>query len=101
MKRLPMIVSLQLRSHNEDGESEGCRLWVPLFIIAPIAIIILLALFLVALPFLLISFLLTWYTGWWRILWYGIPAFFNTLHALPGLNVDVENQKQKIYITIH
>lgn len=101
MKRPPMVLSLHFSSHGKDEEGEGFRLWLPLFIIAPVALIILFALFLVALPFLLLSFLFTWYTGWWRILWYGIPVFVNTLHELPGLNVDIEDRKQKIYIAIH
>jgi hypothetical protein len=101
MKCPPMIVSLRFYSHEEDEESGGFRLWVPLFIIAPVAIVILLALFLIALPFLLISLLFTWDIGWWRILWHGIPAFFNTLHELSGLNVDVENQDKKIFIGVH
>jgi hypothetical protein len=101
MKRPPMVVSLHFRSYDEGEESAGFRLWVPLFIIAPIVIIILLALFLLALPFLLVAFIFTWYTDWWRYLWHGIPAFINTLHELTGLNVDVEDQKQKIYIAIH
>jgi hypothetical protein len=100
MKCPPMCITLKFRSSEAGSGKEFC-LWVPLFIIVPIALIILLALFLIALPFLLISLIITWNTGWLRYLWYGIPAFFKTLHALSGLSVDVENLKQKVYIAIH
>ena len=57
MKRPPMVVSLHFRSYDEDRKNEWFKLWLPLFIIAPVALIVLLALFLVTLPFLLLSFL--------------------------------------------
>lgn len=100
MKSLPMVISLKFCS-NEDNDGRGFYLWIPLFIVVPVVLIILLALFLLILPFLLISLIVTWEIGWWRYLWYGVPAFFKTMHELPGLKVDVEDKKQKIYIAIH
>jgi hypothetical protein len=97
MKRPPMIVSFKI---NSKDTKHGFGLWVPLFIIGPIALIILLALFLVALPFILLSFLFTWNLRWWRYLIMGVPAFFNTMHSLPGLKIDISDKQNDIYIAI-
>jgi len=100
MKRPPMLLSLKFGSDG-DKDGGGMHLWIPLFIIGPVALIILLALFLVALPFILLSMLFTWQLRWVRWIIYGIPAFFSTMHELPGLKVDIQDSKQKIYIAIH
>lgn len=100
MKCPPMLLSLKFRS-NVDISDRGFGLWIPLFIIVPIAMIILLVLFLIALPFLLVSLAYTWHMGWWRWLFWGIPDFFKTMNALPGLKVDVQDRKQNIYIAVH
>ncbi len=99
MKHLPMVISIKFHS-AEDGEGRGFSLWIPLFIIVPLVLIILLALFLLILPFLIISIIVTWEMEWWRYLWHGLPAFFKTMHELPGLKVDVEDKKQKVYIAV-
>ena len=100
MKCPPMLISLKFHS-TDDEHDGGWGLWIPLFILAPIALVLLLALFLIALPFLLISVLFTWQVGWWRWLVFAVPAFFKTMHELPGLKVDVEAGKQKIYIAVY
>ena len=101
MKCPPMVISLKFRCNKEDEDRGGFGLWLPLFIIAPVILLILLALFLVALPFMLISLIITWNAGWLRYLWYGIHAFFKTMHELPGLKIDVEDRKNKIYIAVY
>jgi hypothetical protein len=99
MKRPPMFVTLRINPGKED-EDGGFTLWIPLFIIAPIAFIILLAIFLVALPFLLIYYIFTWQEEWWHWLTFAVPAFFKAMHELPGLKVDVEDGRQKIFIDV-
>jgi hypothetical protein len=95
-----MLVSLKF-GKGRDENGGGFSLWVPLFILGPIALVIFLALFLIALPFILVATLITWQLKWIRWIVYGIPAFFNTVNELVGLKVDVEDSKQKIYIAIH
>jgi hypothetical protein len=97
MKRPPLLLSLKF-GKREDGH--GFAIWVPLFIIGPIALIILLALFLVALPFMLLSLIFTWHLGLWQHLIMGVAAFFDTLHSLPGLKLDIDDGKNIVYITI-
>ena len=97
MKMPPMFLAVRINPRIDD-EEEGFTLWIPLFIIVPLALIILLALFLVALPFLLLSIILTWQFDWVRWLAFAAPAFFNTMHELSGLKVDIVDDTQKIFI---
>jgi hypothetical protein len=99
MKWQPMLVSLRFRSGAHANHGFG--LWIPLFILGPIALIILLVLFLIALPFLLLSLLFTWDLGWWKWLAFGVPTVFSTMHELKGLEVDVAEGKRKIYLAVH
>jgi ABC-type transport system involved in multi-copper enzyme maturation permease subunit len=98
MKRPPMVLSMKFRSIEGEGSRFG--IWLPLFIIGPVALLLLLVLLLIVLPFVFLSFLFTMNTVWWRRLWYGIPAFFRLMHSLPGLNLDVENKKNTVYLDI-
>lgn len=99
MRRPPTLMVVKYRnSNNEYGRQVS--LWVPLFIIVPIILLILLALLLLVLPFFFLYVLFTWDTRWWKYLRHGIPAFFETMHALLGLKVDVEDRQQKIYIDV-
>ena len=100
MNRPPMLITLKFHSNDDDEYGRGFSLWIPLFIIVPVVLLITLALFLLALPFLFVYVLVSWDIRWWRYLRYGVPAFFETMHALLGLKVDVEDNKQKIYIDV-
>jgi hypothetical protein len=90
MKRPPYLLKLRFRdSHHSFG------LWLPLFILGPIFLVFLLALFLIALSFAFLSLLFTWRWGWWRPVFLSVPAFFRIVCSLPGLKVDVrENNEQ-------
>ena len=97
MKRPPLMLSLKFGRRENN---HGFGLWIPLFIAGPIALIILLALFLVALPFMLLSLIFTWNPGIWQKLIMGVSAFFDTMHSLPGLKIDVDDGKNVVYIAI-
>jgi hypothetical protein len=97
MKRPPLLLSLKF---GKKEKGHGFGLWIPLFIIGPVALIILLALFLIALPFMLISLVFTWHLGLWQRLIMGVAAFFDILHSLPGLKVDIEEGENIVYIAI-
>ena len=89
---------MQLKIHSPDY---GFSIWLPLFIIGPIALIFLLALFLIALPFLLLSLLFTWRWYWLEYAVIGIPAFFAMMWSLPGLKVDVEDGEQHVVVSFY
>ncbi len=89
MNRPPMI--LQVGVSKRDGRF---RLWLPLFILFPFLIVLLL---LVA-PFLLLAGLALWSFGWGRPFFLVIPLTLSILWALRGLEVDVKNRRETVYI---
>ena len=95
----PTLVYLKFCSIKDDHGNFA--LWIPLFILVPVAMVILLAIFLIMLPFLLISLIFTWNMWWWRWLWHSVPVIFTTLHLLPGIRVRLENNKQQMQIEIY
>ena len=96
MRWPPYLMQFKIRSPQH-----GFSIWLPLFIIGPIALIFLLALFLIALPFLLLSLLFTWRWYWLEYAVIGIPAFFAIMWSLPGLKVDVEDGEQHVVVAIY
>ena len=83
--------------------NEGHRfwLWIPLFLIGPIALVFLLAIFLIILPFALLALIFTWRWDWleWAVM--GVPAIFRVVCNLPGVKVDVDTADAKVYIVIY
>lgn len=71
-------------------EQHRLRLWLPIFILWPFAIVFVLAL----LPFVLLFAAIFWYSGYGRTLLQSGPRIMSCICALRGLDVRV-GQKQK------
>ena len=83
----PYMMMLRIRNPRHRF-----ALWLPLFLIWPVALVFLLAIFLILLPFALLAMLFTWQTGWWRPAVLGVPAIVRVACTLRGLTVDVDGQ---------
>ena len=81
-----------------EHEHHSFPLWLPLFIIGPIVLLFLVAIFLIILPFALLSMIFTWDLRWWRPTFLFIPALFHLFSQLSGLKIDVGNKIDKVYI---
>ena len=81
-----------------EDEENAFPIWLPLFIIGPIVLLLLLAIFLIMLPFALLAMILTWEMGWWRTFFLFFPYLFRLLGQLPGLTVDVGGQNKRVYV---
>jgi hypothetical protein len=86
---------LKLRFQNDR---HGFAIWLPLFLIGPIVLAFLLAIFLILLPFALLAMLFTWRAEWWRPMLFSMPALMRLLCHLPGLKVDVAGKDGHVYI---
>jgi len=77
MAALPMKMAFRNESHS-------FALWLPLFLLWPLVLVFLLAVFVLMLPFALLGIIFTWDAGWWRpmLLWF--PAFISLVCHLPG-----------------
>jgi len=104
MKRPPVLMRVQIR-----GEERKFRLWLPLFLLLPLALVTLIIL----LPVILVAIVIVRVTGRGRRLSLvartslgilcsvrGIRAAFDVLCSMPGLRIDVCNNKERVYVSI-
>lgn len=94
MKWPPYLLKLRFHDHPEHG----LVLWLPLFLLWPVVLVFLLAVFLILLPFALLAVIFTWRPDWVSILLGSIPAIYRLFSHLPGLVVDVDGDKGQVYI---
>jgi hypothetical protein len=94
MKWPPYLLKLRFQNNLHSF-----ALWLPLFLIGPIVLVFLLAVFLIILPFAVLTILFTWRLGWWQPVLLSIPSVFYLLHNLSGLKVDVEDNDGHLYIS--
>lgn len=91
MIRPPLWMRLCFRDQKRD-----IRLWLPLFLLLPLALVVLIILS----PLILIALLILWPTGWaeWslRALWAAGGIFW----SMRGLEVNLAGREQNIYVSI-
>ena len=90
MKHPPMLMHVKIRR-----EKRGFGLWLPLFILLPLA----LALFIILSPLILIAILVLWPRGWRKRGLHIFGAAFEILCSMRDLKVDVQNENHCIYIS--
>jgi uncharacterized membrane protein YqjE len=90
MKRPPMLMHVKIR-----GERRGFGLWLPLFLLLPLA----LAAFIILSPLILIAILVFWPRGWRKKALHIFGAAFDVVSSMRGLKVDVQSDHHCIYIS--
>jgi hypothetical protein len=90
MKRPPMLMHVKIR-----GERRGFGLWLPLFLLLPLA----LAVFIIVSPLILIAILVFWPRGWRKMGLHIFGAAFDVFCSMRGLNVDIQGDHHCIYIS--
>ena len=91
MKRPPMLMRLRIQ-----GEERGFGLWLPLFLLLPLALVV----FIVLSPLILITVIVLWPSGWGKRALLVLRFAVEALCSMRGLKVDVKNGAQCIYISI-
>ncbi len=91
MNRPPMFMKLGFG--KRDGKF---KLWFPLFILFPFLVDILM---LIA-PLLLLATLVLWSFGWGKPFLLFIPMLLGLLWALRGLEIDINDKGEKVFISI-
>ena len=90
MKRPPLLMHVIIR-----GERRGFGLWLPVFLLLPLA----LALFIIVSPLILIAMLVFWPRGWPKRALHVFGAAFDLFISTRGLKVDVQCGQQQVYIS--
>jgi hypothetical protein len=93
MKWPPYLLKIRVRNRRH-----AFVLWLPLFLIWPLVLVFLTAMFLILLPFALLAMLFTWETGYWRPVLLSVPLVIRLICSLPGTKVDVDGQAGRVSI---
>ena len=91
MKRPPMLMHVEIR-----GEKRGFGLWLPLFLLLPLALVV----FIVLSPLILIAVIVLWPSGWGKRALLILGAACEAFCSMRGLKVDVRSSHQCIYISV-
>ena len=91
MKRPPMLMHVKVR-----GGERGLSLWLPLFLLLPLALVV----FIILSPLILIAVLVLWPSGWGKRVLLLLSATFEVLCSMRGLRVDIQSSSQYVYISV-
>ena len=91
MKRPPILMHLRFQ-----GEDRGFGLWLPLFLLLPLALVV----FIILSPLILIAIIVLWPSGWGKRALLILRAAFDVFCSMHGLRVNVQNSKQCIHISV-
>jgi hypothetical protein len=92
MIRPPMV--MRVKVHNEETKF---GLWLPLFLLIPVVLVVLIILS----PLILIAALVLWPMGWGKLALLSIPYAWNIYCSMRGLKVDVQGQKEIVYVSVY
>jgi hypothetical protein len=88
----PMLLRIHIRDNGRT-----VSLWIPLFLVWLLLLVIAIALA----PLIILIALLAWPAGWGRTLLFAGPAFARLACAMRGLKVDVNDPRQKVFISFY
>ena len=91
MKRPPVLMHLRFQ-----GEERGFGLWLPLFLLLPLAFVV----FIILSPMILIAILVLWPSGWGKRALLVLRAVVDVFCSMRGLRVDVQNSQQCVNISV-
>ena len=91
MKRPPMLMHLRFQ-----GEERGFGLWLPLFLLLPLALVV----FIILSPLILIAILVLWPSGWGKRALLVLKAACEIFWSIRGLKVDIQSSNQWVYISV-
>jgi len=89
MRFPPSIMRLYIKNRNHN-----INLWLPLFLVW----LLLAVVFIILLPFILICAIVICCLGWGSRLQKGISALFEIFGSLRELEIDVEQENEKVFI---
>ena len=91
MNRPPLWMRVKIKNERTDF-----GLWLPMFLMIPLALIVLIILS----PLLLIAFLILLPFGWGKLVLLAPCAVLFPLCAMRGLKVNVQNPRESVYVSV-
>ena len=90
MKRPPILMHVKIRN-----ERRGLNLWIPIFLLLPLA----LAIFIIVAPLILIVIPIFWPSGRRRRALQIFGVVFEIICSMRGINVDMQSNHDYFYIS--
>jgi hypothetical protein len=90
----PLMMHVKVKNEKSDF-----GLWLPLFLLFPLALVVLIILS----PLILVAVLILWACGYGRWAWWGLrclKAAVVSSWAIRGLQVDVQGPKETVYVSV-
>lgn len=91
MMRPPMLMHVKIEDKDRD-----IGLWLPLFLLLPLALVVLLILS----PLILIGILVLWPSGWGKRALLALWTAFWVFWSMRGLKVDIRSGNQVVYVSV-
>ncbi len=91
MSRPPMWMHIKVQ-----GEHRRFGLWLPLFLLLPLALVVLIILS----PLILIAVIILWPSGRGKWALFVLRAAYQVFFSLRGLRIDVQGRHQSVYISV-
>jgi hypothetical protein len=86
-----MLMHMRVRGHGR-----GFGLWLPLFLMLPLALVALIMLS----PLILVTTVILWPSGWGKRAWLGLRASVELFCSMRGLSIDVQSGRQSLSISV-
>ena len=91
MNRPPMLMHMRI-----EGERGGFGLWMPLFLLLPLALVV----FIILSPLMLVATIVLWPGGWGKRALLTLVAALEVFWSMRGLSVDVHSGRQCVSISV-
>jgi hypothetical protein len=91
MKRPPMLMHMRI-----EGERRRFGLWLPLFLLLPLALVV----FIILSPLILVAAIILWPSGWGKRALLSLRAAVEVFWSMRGLSVDVHSGRQCVSISV-
>lgn len=91
MKRPPMLMHLRI-----ERERRGFGLWLPLFLLLPLALVV----FIILSPLILVATIVLWPSGWGKRALLTLRASVDIFCSMRDLGIDVHSGRQSVSMTV-
>ncbi len=91
MNMPPVLMHVKIKSINSSF-----GLWLPLFLLIPLALVVLIILS----PLILIAIIVLWPSRWGRLALHALPVSWGVFCAMRGLKVDIHNPRESVFISV-
>ncbi len=91
MRRPPVLMHMRIQ-----GRKRGFGLWLPLFLLLPLAVVVLIILS----PLILIATVILWPSGWGKTAMLSLKGALEVFWSMRGLSVDVHSGHQSVTFSV-